>query len=111
MSLYAKGRRYEWKVRDHLHEAGFTVVRAAGSKGDSKIDLIALHPDGRVLFVQCKKDGFLPPGEWNRLVEVARWSGALPVVASGGGAHVGLWLLTAMKIPRSRTYPMEIYIP
>lgn len=110
MSHYAKGRRYEWKVRDHLAEAGFTVIRAAGSKGDSKIDLIALHPDGRVLFVQCKMDGkALPPGEWNRLMEVAGWSGALPIAAMG--VKLELWLLTGERVPRSRTYPMEIYIP
>lgn len=103
MAQYHAGRRYEWKIRDLLHDHGFTVIRAAGSKGDSKIDLIALHPDGRVWFVQCKRTGLLGTAEWNRLYEVASWSGAVPVVAS---AEAGIAMLTGLRTPRSRTYPM-----
>lgn len=54
MTNYARGRRFEWKRRDHYKEQGYTVVRSAGSK--SKFDLVCLpHTHkGRVLAVQCK---------------------------------------------------------
>lgn len=40
MTRYSSGRAAEWRVRDVLAEAGATVVRSAGSKGDA--DLIAM---------------------------------------------------------------------
>lgn len=83
MTAYATGRRFEGKVRNHLRDNGYTVIRAAGSKGDSKVDLVALKP-GQALFIQCKADGALPPAEWDRLFDVAGWVGALPVLASNG---------------------------
>ena len=59
---YEAGRRFEWKVRDRLRAAGFTVLRTAGSKGP--VDLIAVRErtmvlgveetPGEIRFVQCK---------------------------------------------------------
>lgn len=64
---YLSGRRYEWKVRDEWRKKGYTVIRAAGSKGP--FDLIAIRPnwevDGNTFFhhtdqeseivlIQCK---------------------------------------------------------
>ncbi len=40
-SNYVNGRAMEYKARDFLTEQGYTVIRAAGSKG--KIDLCAFN--------------------------------------------------------------------
>lgn len=76
MSNYTDGRRFEWKVRDHLTEQGYTVMRSAGSK--TKCDLLAFKP-GQVLMVQCKRHGgALPPVE---RVELLRLAALIPTVA------------------------------
>jgi Holliday junction resolvase len=59
------------------------VIRAAGSKGATKVDLVAVKP-GSLIFIQCKATGTLQPAEWDRLVEVAGWVGATPVLAANG---------------------------
>lgn len=111
MTQYAKGRRLEWKVRKDLVGNGYLVVRAAGSKGDTKADLIAIKP-GQILFVQVKDDGALPPAEWDRLVEVAGWVGAIPVLAAKGGRGEGIRYtrLLGPKVPRARTQAAEPFL-
>lgn len=90
MSAYGRGRTFEWLVRDHLAENGYSVIRAAGSKGNAKVDLIALKP-GQILFVQCKSTaGALGPDEWDRLVEVSGWVSAVPILAAKGGRGQGV---------------------
>lgn len=103
---YATGKRFEDKVRNHLRDNGYTVIRAAGSKGDSKIDLVALKP-GQALFVQCKADGVLPPAEWDRLHEVSSWVQALAVLASNAprGRGVRYDRLIGRKLRGARAQP------
>jgi Holliday junction resolvase len=105
---YKQGRGFEWKVRNDLEENGYAVVRAAGSKGKTKIDLIALKP-GQALFIQAKRDGTLPPGEWDRLVDVASWVGAIPILAVNGphGRGVVYTLLLGRKRRGHRIQPCE----
>lgn len=111
MSAYSKGRQFEWDIRDHLADNGYSVLRMAGSKGDAKVDLVAVKP-GQLLFVQAKRDGALPPAEWDRLVEVAGWVDALPILAVKGGRGEGIqyWHLTGRKVPRARTQPMVRFV-
>ena len=78
MTNYDKGRRFEYRVRDDLKDCGHAVLRAPGSKGVA--DLWAVK-DGRILFVQCKTDGRLPPAEWNALFDTCVEYGAVPVLA------------------------------
>jgi Holliday junction resolvase len=108
MTHYATGRRFEWKCRDDLFDNGYEVIRAAGSKGGSKVDLIALKP-GQLLFVQCKATGTLPPGEWDRLVEVSGWVGAVPLLAANGprGRGVVYTQLLGVKRRGCRTQPCQ----
>lgn len=73
-----QGRRIEWLVRDDLAANGYTVMRAAGSKG--AVDLFAVKP-GQALFVQVKRSGTLPPAQWNRLFDLAQMIDAVPVLA------------------------------
>lgn len=124
---YNQGRQFETKTAGFLADAGMAVVRAAGSKGAGKMDLVAFAPDGRVMIIQCKATGAISPGEWNRLVEVATWSagGQLPhpqwrvtvplVAMRGERAKAGQpWTprfmrLAEPKVPRSRTFPWKVY--
>lgn len=50
-SARAKGRRNEWRSRQILEAAGYTVIRAGGSLGEW--DLIGFRADGGML-VQVK---------------------------------------------------------
>lgn len=49
---YQKGRRAEYLAKQILQDAGFEVLRAAGSKG--RFDLVAFAPTEPVLMVQIK---------------------------------------------------------
>jgi hypothetical protein len=62
-----KGRRAEWKTRDHLQQQGYVVVRAAGSKG--AFDVIAWNQDGGVL-IQVKVNRLPSPEERRALLAV-----------------------------------------
>lgn len=100
MAQYHTGRRFEWACRDDLAENGYVVMRMAGSKGDAKVDLVAVKP-GQQLYIQCKTSARLDPDEWDRLVEVAGWVGAIPLVASKGGRGQGI-TYTRLKGPKRR---------
>lgn len=99
-SNYEKGRALEHRVRAHLREEGFEVLRTAGSK--SKVDLVALK-QGQILFVQCKRSGALPPAEWNALWDLALMVGAIPVLAEQLVRGRKYWRLTGRKdVPGKR---------
>lgn len=109
MTRYDTGRRFEYKTRDDLDTNGYVVSRAAGSKG--KVDLFAFKP-GQFLFVQCKADGRCDPAEWDRLVELASWVGALPILAQNGprGRGVVYTHLLAPKVPSARVQPCRPFL-
>lgn len=111
MSGYGTGRTFEWKTRDDLAANGYEVLRAAGSKGGTKADLIAFKP-GELLLVQCKRSGSLPPAEWDRLVEVAGWVGGVPLLAANGpnGRGVVYTRLLGVKRRGCRTQPCEPFL-
>jgi len=67
MTHYDKGRRAEWIVRDYFKSLGYTVTRAAGSKGPA--DLIA-HKPSLIWLVQVKS-GRKPCGKEFRLEQRA----------------------------------------
>ena len=111
---YEAGRRFEYKVRDHLEGLGYVVMRAAGSKGDLKADLIALHPIGPMLLVQCKRSGKITGKEWDRLYEISEWHAAcVPLVASNGpnGRGVEYTRITGERVRYARTQPCQPYTP
>jgi Holliday junction resolvase len=99
------GRAFEYKVRDRLRGDGYWVMRSPGSR--TVVDLLAIKP-GQVLFVQCKVNGRLDPGEWNALWRAAQAAGAVPVLASRPSrGHIGLYELTAGK-SALRTWPAPL---
>lgn len=67
-SKYAKGRKFEWKVRDVLRDHGYKVYRSYGSKG--ALDLIGVKKT--VIGIQCKnsKKAYLPPSDRQKLASV-----------------------------------------
>lgn len=111
MTSYRRGRKFEWDVRDDLADNGYAVVRAAGSKGDTKVDLVAFKP-GQQLLVQCKGSGRCDPAEWDRLYEVAGWVGAVPLLAekAGRGKGIAYTRLLGPKVPRARTQPCVPFV-
>jgi Holliday junction resolvase len=110
-SRYAQGTAFERKVILDLAGEGYVTIRAAGSKGAGKIDVVAFHPYGPQLLIQCKRTGEISPGEWNRVREIARWAGAVPLLAENGpnGRGITYWRLVADKVPRSHSKPRELY--
>jgi len=54
-SNYERGRDFEYRVKRALEGLGYVVVRCAGSK---PVDLVAMKP-GVVIFVECKKSGYI----------------------------------------------------
>jgi Holliday junction resolvase len=106
-SNYARGRDLEHRVRTHLREQGYEVLRTAGSK--SKVDLVAIKT-GQLLFVQCKRSGALPPAEWNALWDLAQMVGAVPVLAEQLVRGRRYWRLTARKDRPGARQPMVEFV-
>jgi len=98
----AGGIRFERKVVNNLRSDGYTTMRSAGSKGS--IDIAAMKP-GQLLLVGAKRGGVCTAAEWDRLVELAGWVGAVPILAVNGprGYGVDYWRLTG---PKQRGKPM-----
>ena len=75
---YERGRRFEYRVKRFLEGEGWVVIRAAGSK---PIDLVAFK-DGEVLFIECKKRGYVPKDQREYQEGLARRAGATYVVVT-----------------------------
>lgn len=65
-------------MQDLFEKAGFYAVRAAGSKG--VFDVIAIDR-GKVIGIQCKRDGKLLKKERIEMLLVAREYGIIPLLA------------------------------
>lgn len=132
---YEQGTRFERKVRDDLHSRGFTVLRSAGSKGESKVDLVAVKPGigfhppmneieiigenetkcschNEHLWIQCKRTGTIPPEEWNTLFMWAGYAGTTPILAENpsNGRGIIYWELTDVNKPYTRVKPKSLYV-
>ena len=78
MSGYAKGRRFEYRVRDAFRQNGYVVIRAAQSK---PIDLVCLK-GGKSVLVECKTEkSFLGRRKRDELVSLAATAGTKLLVA------------------------------
>lgn len=105
MTHYANGRSFEYKVMEDLERSGWVSVRAAGSKGDTKADIVSFHPTGIVALSQCKTNGIISAIEWNRLYEVAMWSPNTVALIADRPARgkIGYWLITGERVPYKPT--------
>lgn len=104
-NLYRLGRAFEYRVRDKLKEAGYFVMRSPQSR--SAVDLLAVAT-GMTLMVQCKRHGAIGVEEWNKLFDLARSTGAKPILAAMGknGHGVELYEMTGRKDGTKRAQPM-----
>ena len=75
---YNGGRKLEYEAMADLTGNGYILIRAAGSHGPA--DLVAVKP-GETLVIQCKRDGYVTPPERAKLILLAIWMGATPLVA------------------------------
>lgn len=96
MSKYRRGADFERAVVKHLERQGYLSFRCAGSKGASKVDIVALCPydlslqvpvnytliTRSTLLVQCKLSGIVSKFERKQLKEAAEKFGCLPILAS-----------------------------
>jgi len=78
MSSYRRGRRFEYRVRDHLEKREYYVVRQTRSAFP---DLIAIKK-GEILLVECKVHRRrLTKDQRQRLLELTQRLGAKPMLA------------------------------
>ena len=77
---YRRGYNFELRVKRSLEKRGYFVVRSSGSHGPA--DLLAVSKDGKVIAVQCKLDGYLPPKEFRKLLVLAARYPVTPYLAS-----------------------------
>ncbi len=67
-TAYRKGRRAEYLLKKELEEAGWFVVRSAGSRG--VVDLVALKDD-QVLLIQVQMGSYISYEKRQQLKELA----------------------------------------
>lgn len=90
---YARGRSFEYRVKNYYEKHGWFVIRSAGSKGIA--DLVAISPGGsEIHFVQCKLHGSISPDERQKLFATASNYGAYPILASAKRSGKGILLRT-----------------
>ena len=103
---YAKGRAFEYRVRNYLEKHEYFWVRSAGSKGAA--DLVALKDGLPSLLIQCKRHGAMAPLEWNTLLIAAAEAGAEPILARNDPKHhIELLRLVYWKDGKGGKQPME----
>lgn len=101
MSNYSRGANFERAVIKHLEKQGYLAFRCAGSKGNSKVDVIAIPPINTSLFaalwqaqvdenhqrgllIQCKISGVISKFEQKQISEAAEKYGFCGVIAKKG---------------------------
>jgi hypothetical protein len=116
LNRYAKGARFEHKVMDHLVDLGYSCIRAAGSKGDTKIDIVAFKEGFPIMLIQAKTDGKISKAEWDRVLQVSQWYGhglCVAVLAANGPKGVGVTYtrILGQRVLYARSQPCEPYLP
>jgi Holliday junction resolvase len=104
---YSSGRTFEYRVKRHLEEAGYFVMRAPQSKGPA--DLIA-YDHGVCLLVQCKMGEWYEVDSWNEFYRLAVKHHAIPIYATKKeNGRLALYRITGEKDRSRRTMPMVEY--
>jgi len=106
-TMYRYGRAFEYRCRDDLKKRGYFVLRSPRS--GSPVDLIAIKT-GEVVFVQCKRSGALPVGEWNELYALAASVSAVPIMSeTPTGKGIVYWRMTGKKDGSKRAQPKVVH--
>lgn len=88
MTIYERGRRGEYTVRDLATEAGLVAVRAAGSKGVADLLVIGNAVAGEVWAVNVKVRVWAGPIERAIMWEAWRGRDVVPILAFVDGSSV-----------------------
>ncbi len=79
---YRIGRNFEYRTMAYFRKRGYYCQRSYASKG--LYDIIAIppriNPDQRTLLIQCKKNGYVPKDELEKLKQNDKWWG-LTIIA------------------------------
>ena len=106
---YRYGRQFEYRVRDALKAIGYFALRSPASR--TPIDVLAVR-HGLVLFIQCKRNRMLRPGEWNELFDLAISCGAIPILASSvTGRGATYERLIGRKEIKGAKQPLSLFDP
>lgn len=108
-SPYQIGRSFEYRCRDYFKKLKYFTLRSPRSGG--VVDVVAIKK-GCVLFLQCKKAGYIGVGEWNKLYELAISVGAIPVMATvkESGRGILFYELTGTKDGSKSKQPMKEWV-
>lgn len=108
---YSFGAALERQVMKELEKYGYWTMRSSASHG--LVDVVAMREPDDILFVQCKRNGRLDPGEWNELFGLAQrlHAKALLVLKKDSGIGNRYWRLLGEKRRNKRTQPVAVWIP
>lgn len=107
MSNYSRGANFERAVVKHLEKRGYLAFRCAGSKGNSKVDVVAFAPkpefyfsaknfypvygcDGDNILIQCKLSGAIFKSEREILINAAERFDCIPILANKCNSSLNL---------------------
>lgn len=111
-SNYRKGARFENRVKEHLEQNGWYVMRSAGSHGLA--DLIAINP-GSIWLIACRTE----KGRYSALEANKLWYTASQLAQLGNrvSAHLAYrdpippWTLHIVRFERQHWLPDEDELP
>lgn len=106
---YRRGYDFERRVRKDMDDRGYIAIRSPSSKTPADVYCIGV---GKVLFIQCKRNGVLNPAEWNKFLAYCESVGATPILAmtGKGGRGIVYKLITGYKEAR-KAQPMVDWVP
>lgn len=106
---YSRGYAFERKVRIDMEKRGYVAIRSPSSKTPADVYCIGV---GKVVFIQCKRNGVLNPAEWNKFLAYCESVDATPILAMTGrnGRGIAYKLITGYKEAR-KSQPMVDWVP
>lgn len=108
-SRYSYGAALEYRVRDHLEQEGYYVIRSAGSGGVADLVALDMYVPAPPVMIQVKRvKGTMSVDAWNHLFRTANAVGAIPVLAVEHPTKAlvySLQRITAPRKPRRQAAP------
>ena len=106
---YKRGYEFERKVRIDMEGHGYIAIRSPSSRTPADVYCIGV---GKLVFIQCKRDGTLLPKEWNKFLAYCESVGATPILAMVGknGRGIAYKRITGYKEAR-KPQPMVDWVP
>lgn len=107
---YARGRDFEYAVRDDMRKHGYLALRSPASK--SPVDIYCIKT-GELIFIQCKLHGALYREEWNSFFTFCDSVNATPVMARkpDSGRGIEYFELLDFKDESRKKSPMKPWEP